>query len=401
MISPDREAIERWLFGFVRSDAPRGRVAWESARNLFAALGDPQDRVRAVHIVGTAGKGTVAQLVARELRQRGITVGLHLSPHVDDIRERFTVADDLPSWADVAGAIEEIRSVIDDDQPPTFFAVTTAVALVLARRADTDVLVIEAGIGGRNDATNTFHRSDVITAITAIGLDHQEVLGSTVDQITYEKAAVLRGRHWAVVAPQPDPVARRSITAAGRVHGTRLLDVKPTGDWRSDAAATARAILLWFLPDVGELAPLDQPGRYEVQDIDGQRWIFDGAHNPMKLSALGRTIQGEATPRVGIVAIGGRKDLRGCAAALADMLDEAIVVGFEPVDGGHGPERHTVESTAEALRRAGIDDVAAAADAAAAVAAARTSAAATCVVTGSFLHLRSVRDALMTIGGQP
>ena len=113
-----------------------------------------------MHVVGTAGKGTVARLVAASLRAAGGSVGLHQSPHVHDIRERFMVADELPSWEEVVAAIEEIRPHADapasTGEPPTFFALTTAIALVMARRAGTDWLVVEAGIGGRVDATNVF-----------------------------------------------------------------------------------------------------------------------------------------------------------------------------------------------------------------------------------------------------
>ncbi|MEM9465108.1 MAG: hypothetical protein AAGA90_07030 [Actinomycetota bacterium] len=395
VISPDPDAIERWLFGFIRPDAPRGFAAWRAAESFFAALGNPQDRVRAVHVVGTAGKGTVAQLIARELRRRGITVGLHLSPHVHDVRERFTVADELPSWEEVAEAAAEIQAVIDEGHDPTFFAVTTALALVLARRAATEVLVVEAGIGGRHDATNTFHRRDVITAVTAIGLDHQDVLGPTIEQIAFEKTAVLRDRDWAVVGPQADPVAARKVRAAGRVYGTRLVDIVATGDWRDDAAATARGVLRWFLPDVGALEPLDQPGRYEVHEVEGRRWIFDGAHNPMKLTALAGTLADDPEPRFGIVAIGAGKDLRGCASAVADVLDAAVVVAFGPPEGEHGPQSHPVETMEQALRRAGIREVAIAEHPEAAVAAAERSGAPTIVVTGSFLHLTLVREALL------
>jgi dihydrofolate synthase/folylpolyglutamate synthase len=313
---------------------------------------------------------------------------------VYDVRERFTVSHELPSWDDVAGAAEEIQAVVDDADPPTFFAVTTAMALVLARRAGTDVLVIEAGIGGRHDASNTFHRSDVLTVITAIGRDHHDVLGPTVDSIATEKAAVLRGRDWAVVGPQPDPVALRTVKAAGRVHGTRLLHVKPTGDWRTDAAATARAALRWFLPDVAALEPLRQPGRYEVYAAGERRWIFDGAHNPLKLSALAATVTAEAEPRVGIIAVGDGKELRGCATALAEVLDAAVVIEFAPPPGAHGPRSHPAEAVADALRRAGVDDVTVAKSATAAVEVVNDGPAATVVVAGSFLHLGAVRDAL-------
>ena len=95
--------IDDWLSTFLRADAPRGVEARDRARLLLRDLGDPQDRVRAVHVVGTAGKGTTARLVADTLRRRGDTVGLHLSPHVHDVRERFTVADGVASASQSVG----------------------------------------------------------------------------------------------------------------------------------------------------------------------------------------------------------------------------------------------------------------------------------------------------------
>ena len=100
-MSPDPDSVEQWLLRFVQPGAPRGERARLASAELLARLDDPQDRVRGVHVVGTAGKGTVARLVAASLRAAGGSVGLHQSPHVHDIRERFMVADELPSWEEV------------------------------------------------------------------------------------------------------------------------------------------------------------------------------------------------------------------------------------------------------------------------------------------------------------
>lgn len=403
MIPPESAAVEAWLHAFVRPDAPRGDEARLAALELFARLGDPQDRVRAVHIVGTAGKGTVARMIAASLRAGGATVGLHQSPHVHDIRERFMVADELPSWDDVAAAIAEIEPHTDAlaaaGRPPTFFAVTTAVALVMARQASTDWLVIEAGIGGRVDATNAFGRADVVTAVTAIGLDHTEVLGETPAAIATEKTAVFAGRRVAVLGPQAHADAVAAARTAASAHGVRLVEIEPTSDWRRDAEATAAAVLAELDPSAPAPAFAEQPGRYEQVHVPGVRpplWILDGAHNPMKLEALAWPLRGEPVPRLGIISIGEGKDLAGCAAAIAPALGAAIVVPFGPPPGEFGPRSHPTSAIAAALRAAGVDDVVEAsdADAAVALATARTDVI-TVAVTGSFLHLTAVRDALL------
>lgn len=403
MISPESDAVEAWLFSFVRPDAARGEAARQAGAELLDRLGKPQDRVRAVHVVGTAGKGTVARMIAASLRAGGASVGLHQSPHVHDIRERFMVADELPSWAEVDAAIAEVRphaeALAAEGRPPTFFALTAAIALVMARHADTDWLVIEAGIGGRVDATNVFGRADVVTAVTAIGLDHTDVLGDTPAAIATEKTAVFAGRRVAVLGPQPHDEAAVVARATADACGVRLVEIEPTDDWRRDAEATAAAVLAELDPSAPAPVFAEQPGRYEQVHVPGAhppRWIFDGAHNPMKLEALAGPLQGEPRPSMGIVAIGEGKDLAGCAAAIAPALDVVIVVAFGPAPGEFGPRSHPTAAMAEALRAVGVDDVVEVADAESAVEVATGRAdVATVVVTGSFLHLTAVRDALL------
>lgn len=391
MVDPDSQAIEAWLLSFVRADAPRGEAARAAAAALFAALDDPQDRVRAVHVVGTAGKGTVARLIADTLRRRGDTVGLHLSPHVHDIRERFTITDDLPSWSAVAAAAAEVRDAIEQlDDEPTFFAVTAAMAYVLARRAETDWLVVEAGIGGRVDATNTFNRADVVTVVTAIGLDHTDVLGDTVEAIAAEKAAVLDGRRVAVVGPQPSTGAAAIVRDHAQAAGVRLVDVAAADDWRLDAEATATAAVAELVPDATEARFVEQPGRYERHPDGPTTWIFDGAHNPMKLGALANSLAGEPGPRVGVVAIGAGKELDESVAAIAPVLDRVVTLTFGTAP---GPQGHAAAAVAAAFERAGLP-ADPAPDPMAALAAAKADEPATVVVTGSFLHLTTMREAL-------
>lgn len=394
MSDTDPQAIEAWLLSFVRADAPRGEAGREAAAALLDALDRPQDRVRAVHVVGTAGKGTAARLIADGLRRRGDTVGLHLSPHVHDIRERFAVSDRLPPWSSVASARDELAAAIARvDERPTFFAVTAAMAYVMARQAATDWLVVEAGIGGRGDATNTFGRGDVVTVITAIGLDHTDVLGDTVEAIAAEKAAVMRGRRIAILGPQPSSLAAGVVQARARASDVHLVEVGSTSDWRLDAEATAATTLAELVVDPPAPVFVEQPGRYERHVVDAVGWIFDGAHNPMKLGALASALADEPTPRVGVVAIGSGKALDACVAAVAPTLDRVVAVSFGPRDGGPGPRGHAAAEVAAAFERAGVPAVTAD-DEAAAIAAAKTDEPATVVVTGSFLHLTAMREAL-------
>ncbi|NDH88194.1 MAG: hypothetical protein EBY61_06105, partial [Actinobacteria bacterium] len=161
--------------------------------------------------------------------------------------------------------------------------------------------------------------------------------------IATEKTAVFAGRTTAVLGPQPSGEAVDVARATAAEHGVRLIEVASTNDWRHDAEATAAAVLAELDPSAPDPVFGSPPGRYEqvnLSEIRPSRWIFDGAHNPMKLMALVGPLRSEPGPRLGIVSVGEGKDLGGCAAAIAPALDAVIVVPFGPSPGSFGPRSH-------------------------------------------------------------
>ena len=411
--SPDE--LIAWLERRVASDPRRGAEGWDLARRFFRLLGDPQDGAPAVHVVGTAGKGSVVGILTDRLAAAGVGVVTHQSPHVYDIRERFLLDGRLPDWPEVldcAATVIGAADAIEDEtgRGPSFFAVTAALAWELGRRHDADVAVVEAGIGGRFDATNVMARPDVLTIITAIGLDHVELLGATVEAIATEKAAVLTGRSDAILAPQPDPSAKAVIEAAAVAAGCRLhhVDVgEDTADWRLAAVATVQAALpllekrLSLTIPAGDMADTAfPPGRFEVVTIDGRRVVFDGAHNPMKLAGLADVLAKGPGPACVVAAVGGGKDLAACAAVLASMAAPGVIVATEfgaasSLQGGPGPRSWSASRLAAAVAAHGAQVETAVAPAEVATAVRRlTSTDDTVVVTGSLLHLAAVRAAL-------
>jgi dihydrofolate synthase/folylpolyglutamate synthase len=392
-----------WLESLLAETAPRGNDALGLSRALVDALGHPQRHAPAVHIVGTAGKGTVAALLTDRIVAAGISVATHQSPHVHDVRERFLVDGRRPDWSDVlpaaesvAGAVEDVRAL--QGRAPTFFAVTAALSWELGRRRGVDIFVTEAGIGGRLDATAVLDREDTLTAITAIGLDHTDVLGSTVEEITREKVAVFARRTNAVLGPQPSAVAVRVARDAAREHGTVLDEVAGEFvDWREEAVATADAVVVRLerllhreIPRTSIRLP---PGRYEVISTSDRRVVLDGAHNPLKLAALARVVAEDVAPSCVVAAVGARKNLAGCAAALAAL--GAAVVATEFGSSGGGPRSWPAADVAAAIREAGAtaEERPAVADAARR-ARELTTAGETILVTGSFFILSESRDAL-------
>ncbi len=373
-------------------------------------LGSPQNRVPAVHIVGTAGKGTTAHLITRRLVADGLTVATHMSPHVYDPRERFTIDGGLPDWPTVlAGAAEVFdaarRTRRSTGRTPGYFSASIAMSWILGRRAGTDMLVVEAGIGGRFDATNVIDRADRIVVVTPVGLDHTDVLGSTVGEIAVEKATVVAGSAGVVVAPQSEPVVASVVAVAAETAGVdvTMVEASSSGDWRLEAEATAAAVEAIV---TGRSAPVTMPrclppGRLERVDALDRLFILDGAHNATKLGGLADVLNRDppGPVRCVIAAIGKGKDLESCALALSRLAPMVIATGFDTDPGGSGPAprswparelARTVSELSSATRVTVAHRPVDAIDAALR----NTDEGDVVVVTGSFFHLADVRRAV-------
>ncbi|HLE54740.1 MAG TPA: folylpolyglutamate synthase/dihydrofolate synthase family protein [Thermoplasmata archaeon] len=182
------------------------KLGLDNIRKLLALLGDPQRGLKAVHVTGTNGKGSVSASVASVLRKASHRVGLYTSPHLVRFNERIRVdgacipdADVLRLWSGMQPAIETMvaeRSIYH----PTFFEVATAMALEYFREREVDVAVVEVGMGGRMDATNVI--DGLVSVITRVGLEHTEHLGRTVERIAREKAGIIKPTSRAVTVDQ-------------------------------------------------------------------------------------------------------------------------------------------------------------------------------------------------------
>ena len=183
---------------------------------LLNRLGDPQDKLRVVHVAGTKGKGSTTAMAASVLQAAGYTVGMYLSPYVYDVRERIQINGVMISRADFARWVTRIQPHIDaleqtEHGPTTEFELKTAIGLCYFAEQAIDYAVLEVGLGGRLDATNVVARP-LVTVITNIGLDHTELLGNTLGEIAGEKAGIVKpgvpcvtgvpiaGEAWEVIA---------------------------------------------------------------------------------------------------------------------------------------------------------------------------------------------------------
>jgi dihydrofolate synthase/folylpolyglutamate synthase len=222
----------------------------ERMLSLLAELGDPQNAYPAIHVVGTNGKSTAAVTIERLLLAEGLSVGTTISPHVLGWSERIRLNG---AEADFEHAVGLVRPVAER-LAATQFETVTAAALAAFAEAGVDAAVVEAGLGGRFDATNVVHARVVL--LTNVGLEHTDVLGETLDDIAREKLAV--AKEGAVVV-LPDETYARFV----RGHQVRL------GGPRQAAEAFVGRVVA---ADV-EVA---LPGRFERRAAE----IRDGAHNP-------------------------------------------------------------------------------------------------------------------------
>ncbi len=406
----DEDSFKAWLDHLAGTRPVRGEASLSHARAFFDALGSPQNVAPAVHIVGTAGKGTIAHLVTKRLVDRSLSVGTHMSPHVYDVRERFLLDGQLPKWHMVLGAARDVYQAAQHvetttGRPPSFFAATAAMSWMLARRANADVLVVEAGIGGRHDATNVIDRPDRVVVVSRIGLDHTDVLGTTPIEIAAGKVAVIAGSAGVVLAPQSETGIERVVFTAAEAAGVDVVVIEPLpdGDWRSESDAAAAAVEKMITGDSAPpLAASDlPPGRVETFDAGGRTYVLDGAHNAVKLTGLMTSIRQEhpAGIQCVVAALGKHKGLDSCAAALAKMAPLVIVTSFgaDPDDTSPTPRSWPAERLARAVAdQSDPPKVMAAPDVSEAMEQARanTSEGGAVLVTGSFLYLAEARRAI-------
>jgi dihydrofolate synthase/folylpolyglutamate synthase len=188
-------------------------------RRLCSLLGMPQHRFASIHVVGTNGKTSVARMTMALLEAHGVSAGAYVSPHISSWRERILVHGEPMSEDAFAVAVEraeQAAQVADrsagDEGPVTQFELDTAAAFVAFAEAGLQYAVVEAGLGGRLDATNVI--PSTLTVLTSVGLDHTEWLGETLEEIAGEKLAVLRDHTTLITGTVPaavEPVIEREV----------------------------------------------------------------------------------------------------------------------------------------------------------------------------------------------
>jgi dihydrofolate synthase/folylpolyglutamate synthase len=375
-------------------------------RGLSSVLGLPQHRFASIHVVGTNGKSSVARMIAALLEAHGVSAGACVSPHAARWSERVLVHGEEVGAAEFAAAVERaaeaaevVNRTLEGGEAVTQFELATAAAFVALAAARVRAAAIEAGLGGRLDATNTIPSR--VTVLTSVGLDHTQWLGETEEEIAAEKLAVLRDQSTLVLG-RVSPAVRALAERQAHERGARLLvapeDPGPTvrlraaGPFQRRNFALACAAAEAFLGELDRervasvAAGIEIPGRLERIAGDPPAYA-DAAHNPQGAAALaealpeiaatsrcGRTfdryaVRSTTSTRRAVVAclaILRDKDARAMVHALAPAVTHVVCTQlpglpadghFSPVYGGQSAHRrgYGAEELAEICAGAGVE----------------------------------------------
>lgn len=290
----------------------------EEMQRLLEYLGNPQEKYKTIHIAGTSGKTSTAYFVRGLLEASGRKTGLTVSPHIVAVNERVQIGGIPLEEEKFLSYLNEFFELLSrTDFKPSYFALLVALAYWVFDKEKVEYAVVETGLGGRLDATNTVVRTDKLCVITNIGLDHTELLGDTVDKIAAEKAGIIQEKSHAIVRKQLPVVMEvfrhrsRSVDAVlEEVEDMDAPDILP--EFQRQNWAMARAAYKYLrqrdgLPALSEqqselVAHQTPPGRGETYRYGDKTIILDGAHNPQKIEALLASLETSSKKKVALLA---------------------------------------------------------------------------------------------------
>jgi dihydrofolate synthase / folylpolyglutamate synthase len=324
------------------------RFGLDRMRRMMTVLGSPEQGFDTVHVLGTNGKSSTTRMTAAILQRHGLRTGAYLSPHLVSYRERILIdGSELDAEAFAAAvaraswAAERVNRTLAGDDHVTQFELLTAAALWEMNRQQLDVAVIEAGLGGRYDATSVIESQ--VTVLTNVGLEHTRWLGPTITDIAEEKLAVVRPRTALVLG---EGLAAPALAVAERVAAERgAWIVRPSplpaatellarGAFQRRNFALARAAAEAYLEAAG--IPVDEdalaaaaahtevPGRLQVVD-DDPLTVLDGAHNPDAVRALVESLPDllDGAPLALVLGVLDDKDAVAMLATLMPIVERA------------------------------------------------------------------------------
>ncbi|MBC8316579.1 MAG: bifunctional folylpolyglutamate synthase/dihydrofolate synthase [Desulfobulbaceae bacterium] len=303
------------------------KLGLESMAEFLGSVGNPQNKMRFVHVGGTNGKGSVSATLLTLLSEAGYKVGLYTSPHLSSVRERFRINDTYISENDFAEIATRIKNTLSGTQI-TYFEFTTALALLWFEQQKVDLAVMEVGLGGRLDATNVI--SPLVSVITNVSMDHEFHLGNTLTEVATEKAGIIKSGVPVVSGAEKNEsgevIQRTCLERGARLlllerdfgankqasdqwdymgwNGLNLnkLPCHLKGQYQVGNAAMAIAACEClrehgFQVDDDSfrsgLGKVRWPGRLEHFTLGTHRFLLDGAHNPAGIESLTSSLKEE------------------------------------------------------------------------------------------------------------
>jgi dihydrofolate synthase / folylpolyglutamate synthase len=324
------------------------RFGLDRMRRMMTALGSPERRFESIHVLGTNGKSSTTRMIAAILERHDLRTGAYLSPHLVSYRERVRVdgreidpEDFTAAIAQASRAAERVNRTLGEDDHVTQFELLTAAALWQMAQEEVDVAVVEAGLGGRYDATSVIDAR--ATVLTNVGLEHTRWLGPTVADIAGEKLAALPDGGTLVLGAG---LAPRVLELAGRLAAERGASIvrapaavaavpsRARGSFQRTNFALAQTAAEAYLRARG-IAPSEQavaeaaaavevPGRLQLLDGDPPT-LLDGAHNPDAAAALVQALPDvlSARPLALVLGVLEDKDAAGMLRALLPVCERA------------------------------------------------------------------------------
>jgi dihydrofolate synthase / folylpolyglutamate synthase len=334
-----------------RVEQSEGDRSPEHMRRLMSHLGNPQDRLKVIHVAGTSGKTSTSYFIASLLHEAGKKVGLTVSPHIHNLNERVQIdLQPLPEEQYCAD-LNTFLSIVEQSQiAPSYFELLVAYAYWQFARHNVDYAVVEVGVGGLLDPTNVAQLPSKLCVITDIGLDHQRLLGDTLPEISAQKAGIIQMHNQAVVRSQSAeimaPIRQRAAQKQAELNIISdeglppIFDFLPMYQKRNFNLAMQAFEVLAERDSIARLgdgallraARVHVPGRMEIHRIGSKTLIIDAAHNPQKL----RTLAASLTQRfpgqeiAGLVALksGEPEKLEAVTREFAKMFQHIIVTGY-------------------------------------------------------------------------
>jgi dihydrofolate synthase/folylpolyglutamate synthase len=353
----------------------------ERVEPLMLLLGNPQKRLKIIHIAGTSGKTSTSYYLAGLLAASGRKVGLTVSPHVDKLSERVQINGQPISDALFCSELEIFLELIAQlAQPPSYFELLHAFALWVFDRQQVDYAVVETGLGGLHDSTNIAQEPNKLCVITDIGYDHMHILGDTLPEIALQKIGIMHPGNVGITYHQSDEIMR-VFTDWVAQHAAKLLVIEEAEE-RADHGQLFENLPLyqqrnWLLArrayqhlmqrdrlpvvaaaDLRKTQLIQVPARMEILERDNKTLVMDGAHNEQKMMAFVTSFAKRfpgVQPAV-LVALKTGKEYQAVSPLLAQLASQIIVTTFDTSQ-DLPAQSMDPELFAEALRAAGARDV--------------------------------------------